>query len=150
MGNKDQSREKNPNWRGGRVVDPRGYVLIRVGKEHPLADVRGYAYEHRLNAEKAMDRPLGSGEDVHHRDEVKSNNDPENLKVCTIQEHHVEHRRVVREHPLRMPGEENPQIACACGCEGMLLKFDKSGRPRRFLPAHNNRLRERGPNGRMA
>lgn len=42
------SGPKNGNWKGGRVVDPRGYALVRVGAEHPLADVRGYAYEHRI------------------------------------------------------------------------------------------------------
>ena len=54
----------HPNWKGGRVIDPRGYILVRVGKDHPLADVRGYAYEHRLFAEKYIGRKLKRGEDV--------------------------------------------------------------------------------------
>lgn len=40
---------KHPhNWKGGRTVTQHGYVLIYVSKNHPLADCRGYAYEHRL------------------------------------------------------------------------------------------------------
>lgn len=38
----------NPNWRGGRSVASNGYMLVRAGVGHHLADVRGYAYEHRL------------------------------------------------------------------------------------------------------
>lgn len=147
---REQRGPANPNWRGGRVVEPRGYVLIRVGKDHPLADVRGYAYEHRLKAEEKLGRPLRPGEEVHHDNEAKGDNVPGNLIVAGSSfEHNAMHRRVVREYPLRMPGEPNPEVACACGCGGAFLRFDASGRPRRFLPAHNNRLRDRGDDGRM-
>lgn len=138
---------KNPNWKGGRVTDPRGYVLIRVGKGHHLTDVRGYAYEHRLVAEEKLGRALLPGEEVHHGDDTEGNNAPGNLEAMTHHEHRVLHRK--RDKGLRMPGEENPMIACACGCEGRLERYDYQGRPRRFLPAHNNRTRQRGPDGRM-
>lgn len=145
---RDRTGPNNPNWKGGRVVEPRGYVLIRVGKDHPLTDVRGYAYEHRLNGEEMVGRPLKPGEQVHHvREGEKAVNTPENLEVLTVQEHRKRHRK--SDKGLRDPGEANPQIPCACGCRALLLKFDTSGRPRRFLPAHNNRLRDRGPDGRM-
>lgn len=143
----DQSRENNPNWKGGRVVDPRGYVLIRVGKDHHLADVRGYAYEHRLKAEEKLGRRLLPDEKVHHGDEVKGNNAPENLEAMTPHEHGAAHRKL--EMGLRMPGENNPEITCECGCGVVFMKFDGQGRPRRFLPAHNNRTRQRGSDGRM-
>lgn len=48
----------NPMWKGGRSVASNGYVLIRVGVEHHLADVRGYAYEHRVVAEQKIKRAL--------------------------------------------------------------------------------------------
>lgn len=32
---------RNPFWKGGRSVASNGYVLIRVGVEHHLADVKG-------------------------------------------------------------------------------------------------------------
>lgn len=43
-------------WKGGRSIASNGYVLVRVGKKHHLADVRGYAYEHRIVAEQKLGR----------------------------------------------------------------------------------------------
>lgn len=40
----------------GRSIASNGYVLIWVGRDHPLADVRGYAYEHRLVASQTIGR----------------------------------------------------------------------------------------------
>jgi hypothetical protein len=135
---RNQSGAKNSNWRGGRVVDPRGYVLVRVGKEHPLADVRGYAYEHRLVAQNDIDRPLTSRDQVHHRDEVKSNNEPTNLKVEPSMAHHrAEHRSARNRDRLRLPGQPNERVSCACGCGTEFDKFDRSGRPRKFVSGHN-------------
>jgi hypothetical protein len=120
----------------GRVVASNGYVLIRVGKDHHLADVRGYAYEHRLVAERMLGRPLKPGEQVHHRNEVKHDNRPENLEVVRNRAHHaVKHRSPNSGN--RLPGEDNPIIACACGCGSQLEKFDRWGRPRSFKSGHN-------------
>lgn len=91
----------NPNWKGGRTIASNGYVLIKVGKEHHLADVRGYAY------------------------------------VVTRAEHGVEHRRGGT--AKRLPGEPNPVVACACGCGGMLARYDSLKRERRFIQGHNVR-----------
>jgi hypothetical protein len=77
--------------RAGRVVEPRGYVLIRVGKGHHLADCRGYAYEHRLVAEQKLGRRLMPGELVHHDDEIKGNNAGDNLGPTTRPEHAKHH-----------------------------------------------------------
>lgn len=123
---------KNGNWRGGRVVDPRGYVLIRVGIGHPLADVRGYAYEHRLVASRTASV---ANKEVHHGDENTSNNAPDNLEPLTVHEHRAKHRKPGSR--LRDPGEQNPEIACACGCGERFDKFDSMGRPRIFVSGHN-------------
>lgn len=136
-----QTGEKNGAWKGGRVVDPRGYVLLRVGKDHPHADVRGYAYEHRLIAEAAIGRALTSNEVVHHIDGNKSNNAPENLQVVTATEHCFEHRSSTSRDRLRKPGQPNQSVACACGCGTTFDRFDKAGRPRRFVSGHNVRIR---------
>lgn len=129
-------REANPNWRGGRSVSSNGYVLIRVGIGHHLADVRGYAYEHRIVAEQKIGRRLQSGEQVHHRDGNKQNNSPENIEIMSsIAHHRVEHR--VSGKALRMPDEDNPIIKCACGCGKVFPKYDATGRPRKFVTGHN-------------
>lgn len=135
-----QSGPANPNWRGGRSIASNGYVLIRVGVGHPLADVRGYVYEHRLVATKILGRPLAKGELVHHRNGDKTDNRPENLEVVRDNaEHFYRHRK--RESGRRMPGEDNPIVRCECGCGAVFLKFDMGGRPRRFVSGHNTGVR---------
>lgn len=116
------------------MVASNGYILVRVGKNHPLADVRGYAYEHRVVAEEKIGRSLLDNEHVHHVDENKQNNSPENLEVLTTQEHRFQHRKTSGK---RAPGEENPMVACACGCEQTFTRYDGINRPRKFLPGHN-------------
>jgi hypothetical protein len=135
----------NPNWRGGRTVTQSGYVLRRVGKNHHLADVRGYAYEHRIVAEETIGRRLVPGEHVHHKDGNKGNNDPANLEVLTAHEHGAAHR--TRAGRLRNPGEPNPTVACLCGCRARFRRFDSEGRWRDFLPGHNSRLHGGTRNG---
>lgn len=125
-------------WKGGRVVASNGYVLVNVGKDHHLADCRGYAYEHRLVAEEMMGRRLLPEEQVHHKDEDKKNNDPSNLEVVKdIAHHRVEHR--TRGFSRRLPGQANERITCACGCGSEMESFDPSGRPRKFISGHNMR-----------
>lgn len=126
----------NPNWKGGRSVASNGYVLIRVGTNHHLADVRGYAYEHRLVAEEKLGRRLRRGEQVHHIDHNQQNNDPANLEVMTTAWHRFHHRR--RDSNMRAPGEANPWVACACGCGTRFTRFDRWGRPRKFVSGHNS------------
>ena len=131
-----QTRAGNPNWRGGRVIASNGYVLIKVGFDHHLADVRGYAYEHRLVAEQKLGRRLEPGELVHHKDENKQNNHPDNLEVVASNaEHFVHHRKAGSNKQL--PGEPNPEIECACGCGTRFPKYDESRRPRLYVSGHN-------------
>jgi hypothetical protein len=133
--------ENNAMWKGGRSVTEHGYVLIRVGKEHHLADVRGYAYEHRIVAEQKLGRALLNGEQVHHRDGNRSNNSLDNIEIVADMAHHkLRHRRLVGR---RSPDESNPRIECACGCGTSFFRYDESGRPRRFVTGHNMLLRQR-------
>jgi hypothetical protein len=137
-----QAGPQNPNWKGGRTITAHGYVLLKR-PAHPAADVRGYVYEHRLVAEASLGRPLRKGEQVHHRNEIRSDNRPENLEVVSgLPEHRVRHRKT--DKGLRMPGELNPSVLCGCGCGSMLDRYDSSGRPRRFISGHNMRMRPRG------
>jgi hypothetical protein len=95
-----QTGSRNGMWKGGRVIASNGYVLIRVGISHHLADVRGYAYEHRLVAEQMLGRQLQPGEQVHHKDENKTNNLPENLEVISHAEHGTRHRNEITDGVL--------------------------------------------------
>lgn len=130
--------QKNGLWKGGRTQASNGYVLIRVGTGHHLADIRGYAYEHRLVAEQKLGRRLLDGEQVHHINGIKNDNRPENLEVVPSMAHHrVLHRKT---SGRRLPNEPNPLIVCACGCGEEIHKFDDSGRPRQFVSGHNSHV----------
>lgn len=123
----------------GRTVASNGYVLVRVGRDHHLADVRGYAYEHRVVAEQMIGRRLELGEQVHHIDGDRANNAASNLMVHRSRAHHaVEHRT---RDDLRKPGEFNPTVACKCGCAQTFSRFDGAGRPRLYVSGHNRPAR---------
>lgn len=72
-------REPRRNW-----LDPEGYRVVVVDKDHPEADRRGYAKEHRVVMVKVLGRPLLPGENVHHINGVKDDNRPENLELWVI------------------------------------------------------------------
>ena len=131
------SREKNSQWKGGRSIASNGYVLIKVGTNHHLADVRGYAYEHRLVAEQMLGRRLLPGEIAHHKNGITTDNRQKNIKVVTRAAHGVEHRRGGK--ATQLPREPNPLVACACGCGTRFKKYDGERRARRFVSGHNIR-----------
>lgn len=126
---------KNGMWKGGRSVASNGYVLIRVGKDHHLADVRGYAYEHRLIAEKKLGRKLRKGELGHHDNEIKTDNRPSNIIPTTRRRHLSLHRKPGSKR--RLPGQRNPFVKCKCGCGQQFRRFDAGNRPRIFVSGHN-------------
>ena len=80
-----QPGPKNPNWGGGVAVTSHGYLLTKVPPGHPLASRNGYAYTHRLEAEKKIGRSLLPGETVRFRDGNKANCAHENLIVVARQ-----------------------------------------------------------------
>jgi hypothetical protein len=77
----------SPDW--FRRVKATGYFAIYC-PDHPAAWDTGYAFEHRLVAERTPGRPLLPHEVVHHRNYDKHDNAPENLVVLSL----AQHRRV--------------------------------------------------------
>ena len=90
------------------MIASNGYVLIRVGNGHHLSDIRGYAYEHRIIAERKLKRKLKPNEIVHHKNGIKKDNRPENIEIVNNNaEHYLYHRKY---HDLRKPNEKNVTI----------------------------------------
>jgi len=129
---------KNGNWRGGKHISSHGYVKVLVGVDHPLADSKGYAYEHRLVAMEKLGRLLYHNEITHHLNGIKTDNRPENIVITTsMAEHFSLHRK---REDLKPFGTENPMRQCECGCGKWFYAYDSINRPRRYINGHNGHV----------
>jgi hypothetical protein len=81
----------HPRWNDGRMLNEDGYVKVRVGVDHPLADPNGYAYEHLVVWCAAGNTRPGLGELLHHKNEDKTDNRYGNLELTTRPEHGRHH-----------------------------------------------------------
>ncbi len=87
------------NWKGGRVKDAAGYVLIHLRPDDfffSMTNQRGYVREHRLVVAKALGRNLHLWEIIHHkgvkypkgsREDKADNRYPENLQLVSDDKH---------------------------------------------------------------
>jgi hypothetical protein len=73
-----------------------GYVKVKV-VGHPMADEKGWVWEHRLVIACHIGRCIFLPEIVHHKDRNKANNAIENLELFSSDyEHSLEHQRMDR------------------------------------------------------
>ncbi len=76
--------EHHRNWRGGRHINPYGYVSVVVPADHPYACMRAgnrCVLEHRLVMAEHLGRPLKRSEHVHHINGDRIDNRIENLQL---------------------------------------------------------------------
>lgn len=85
--------DKNPRWNNGRNITSYGYVRVVAPPGHPRADGNNRIFEHILVAEEMLGAYLPDGAVVHHRDENRQNNEPDNLQICR-DENENEHKQI--------------------------------------------------------
>lgn len=98
----------------GTVHD--GYVRHNVGGK--------LIREHQIIAEKALGRPLPPGVQVHHLDENKQNNSPDNLVICPDDAYHkLLH---LRQRALDECGNANYRKCQFCGvwCDPATMNYN--------------------------
>lgn len=86
----------HPEWRGGRILDKHGYVLLYRPDHHRARKMgtdrkRRYVLEHILVMEEKLGRPVLRGEVVHHVNGVNDDNRPENLMIFPSNGEHLRH-----------------------------------------------------------
>ena len=80
----------------------KGYPVV-YRPDHPRARANGYVYEHIIVMETKLGRPLEPGEVVHHIDENKRNNSPDNLMLFKNQREHDVFHWANRSQKYMMP-----------------------------------------------
>lgn len=108
----------HPDWRGGRMVDRGGYVLIWC-PDHLFVRKTRYVLEHRLVMERMLGRYLKPNEVVHHINGVRDDNRPENLQVFQTNGAHLK-----AELEGKVPNWTDE------GCERMEAGIERSRRTR--------------------
>lgn len=95
-------------WCSGIGRHKDGYVKIRVGKGHPVADCNGWCYLHQL-VWWAAGRVVPDGMILHHKNEDKTDCRIENLELVTRAEHNLHHnkQKVVDLSTGRFVGKKN-------------------------------------------
>lgn len=100
----------------GTKRTPEGYIKVRR-PNHKYADPKGWVFQHRIVCEAALERHLTKEEQVHHINERRDDNRPENLLVVP---NYSTHCKLHQNQPPWVP---------RCGCCGRPQPELITGRP---------------------
>lgn len=96
-----QTNEKNPAYNGGKYLC-NGYHALFL-PDHPYASKKNIVLEHRVIMEKKIGRYLKPEEVVHHKDGIKTNNDPNNLILFKNNSDHMKyHAKLKKENKIEL------------------------------------------------
>lgn len=79
------------NYKGGTMINSKGYRLIRKPDHFAKVLCNGYVFEHKYNYEVYYNCCLLPWIDLHHINEERLDNRVENLKPLTKREHNLLH-----------------------------------------------------------
>ena len=114
------------------TITNNGYVQLHK-PNHANASVNGLIYEHVYIASKMLGRPLLEGETVHHVDEHKLNNDPDNLWIFASRADHARYH--LTGYVMFIGGiAYSPKIMHFCRVCGVNIKKRKSGLCHKHAP----------------
>lgn len=146
-----QRGEKSHSWKGGKRVNSAGYIEVFL-PDHHRARGNGYVFEHILVAEATLGRKLLPNEDVHHEDENKKNNSPDNLQVLTKSQHSMLHGKNKVRHGVNIIcpvcGKEfyakashaPKRTTCSVKCASELFRKYYTGKPRDYSPSKEEKF----------
>lgn len=100
-GYENRSGPAHPRWSEKKMLSSDGYVKVRVGKDHPLADPNGYAYEHLLVWVSAGNPRPAKGWLIHHKNEVKTDNRLSNFELKRNDAHGIDHRAKLSDEQVK-------------------------------------------------
>jgi len=90
------------SWKGGKTINPAGYIFQKVDAYHPRKNDKGYVFEHILVMEKYLGRYLILKEEIHHLDFVRTNNKIENLYLFKNRSKHQKYHWFLRKLVLTL------------------------------------------------
>ena len=97
---------KNHFWKGGKIIDKSGYVLLK-DNSHPFCNSGGYVREQRLVMEKHLGRYLTATEVVHHKNKIRNDNRIENLELFETNGIHLKEELTGNVPKWSVQGKEN-------------------------------------------
>ncbi len=101
--NKGQRKgARSMNWKGGKIRH-NGYIYVWT-PDHPR-NSGNYVAEHILVMEKHLGRLLEKGEVIHHKNRIRDDNQPENLKLFNGHADHLKAHWKNREEPKTEHGK---------------------------------------------
>lgn len=88
-------KNKQESLMGSKLIDSSGYVSLYVGPNYEYKNTYGGRIrEHIYLIQKKIGRQLYKNEVVHHIDDDKTNNNIDNLDLCTATEHNNCHAKI--------------------------------------------------------
>jgi len=111
-----------------------GGIYVTTTPDHPHGEKRPdrkkrYVYKHRVIMENQLGRLLKDGEEVHHKDEDRTNNAPSNLELAKLGPHQKNHalkNKFWKKSPANKPKRKKPSKDAAIRVAALFLQASQN------------------------